>query len=107
MLQSKLGKSKQAVAMLQKSLSASQAEGMHLKKDLSVAVHDPVTFKKDEDAAVSLLSKSIESKPPNMAFQHFASQILTKCLVDGSIKLRTKAKGRPITYKRVKGQRVM
>jgi len=83
----------------------SQAEELHLKKNLSLADGDLTLFKKDEAVAVSLLAKAIESKPATTAVQHFASQLLAKCLVDVQVKLKTK--GRLIAYQRVKGQRVM
>jgi len=100
-----LKRSEHEVATLKSKLSASQSEELHLKGSLSVAVGNLDVIQKDEGAVVSLLSTAMESKPPTAAVQHFASQILAKCLVDGQVKLKTK--GRAITYERAKGKRSM
>ena len=65
---------------------------------------DLASLKTDEGAAISLLTKSILNQPPSAAIQYFATQLFSKCAVNGQAKLRT-SNGRHIIYERVRVQR--
>jgi len=51
------------------------------------ALDELVLLKKDEGAAISLLSHGIVTKHPSAAVQHFSTQLISKCTVNGQAKL--------------------
>ena len=83
------------------TIEADQTQG---KNNYAAALDELALLKKDKGAAISLLSHGIVTKHPSAAVQHFSTQLISKCTVNGQAKLRTN-KGRHITYKRVRVQR--
>ena len=64
------------------------------------AVDNLASLKTDKGAAISLLTKGILNQAPSAVIQHLATQLFSKCAVNGQTKLQT-SKGRHITYERV------
>ena len=93
-------------AILESKMQAMEADQSQSKINYVAALDELALLKEDEGAALSLLSHGIVANHPSNAVQHFATQLITKCTVNGEVKLRTN-KGRQIIYERVRVQRAI
>ena len=87
-------------ALLETKIVTCEKHHLRDHNNYVAAMDDLASLQTDESAAISLLTKGILNEAPSVSIQDFATQLFSKCAVNGKAKLQT-SKGRHITYKRV------